>query len=79
MKRGMTLVMQDVLFSLYLGRGFSVPEANKNTIPLPDSDFDELVFYYPQSGLDPQPGYQSKIFAETCELLKIGRRIMVFL
>jgi len=55
-----------------------VPDANRNTIPVPfvDSDFDQLVWHYPPSGVAPQPTYMSRTFAETCELLRIGRRIM---
>ena len=55
-----------------------MPEADRNTIPVPfvDSDFDQLIWHYPPSGLQPQPTYLSRTFAETCELLRIGRRIM---
>jgi hypothetical protein len=73
-----TTFCQDVCWSLYVGREFSVPDANRTTIPVPfvDSDFDQLVWHFPPSGIPPQPTYMSRTFAETCELLRIGRRIM---
>src|ERR1700730_4176026 len=69
---------QDVCWSLYVGREFCVPEADRKNIPVPfvDSDFDQLIWHHPPSGLQPQPTYLSRTFAETCELLRIGRRIM---
>jgi hypothetical protein len=70
---------QDVCWSLYVGREFCVPEPASNTsIPVPfvDSEFDQLPWHYPPSGVPPQPNRLSWTFAETCELLKIARRIM---
>jgi hypothetical protein len=70
---------QDVCWSLYVGRDFCVPElARDTTIPVPfvDSEFDQILWHYPPSGIPPQPNMLSCTFAETCNLLKIARRIM---
>lgn len=70
---------QDVCWSLYVGRDFSVPApSDRKNIPVPfvDSDFDQMPWHYPQSKLSPQPNFLSKIFSGSCELLIIARRIM---
>lgn len=72
---------QDVNWSLYVGRDFCVrapSESEFRDMPIPfvDSELDKLPFHHPPSGVPSQPNYLSKIFASTCELLVVARRIM---
>ncbi|EAU83894.2 hypothetical protein CC1G_11988 [Coprinopsis cinerea okayama7 len=76
-----TIFAQDVNWSLYVGRDFCVrapTESDFKDMPVPfvDTEFDKLPFHHPPSNIPPQPGYLSKVFASTCELLVIARRIM---
>ncbi|TFK25471.1 hypothetical protein FA15DRAFT_358461 [Coprinopsis marcescibilis] len=76
-----TIFAQDVNWSLYVGRDFCVrapTETDFKDMPVPfvDSEFDQITFHHPPSGVPPQPCYLSKTFASACELLVIARRIM---
>ena len=74
-----TTFAQDVNWSLYVGREFCVRDPSEMDMPVApyvDTELDELPFHHPPSGIPPQPNQLSKIFASTCELLVIGRRIM---
>ncbi|KAG6918313.1 hypothetical protein DXG01_015405 [Tephrocybe rancida] len=76
-----TIFTQDVCWSLYVGRDFSIPstsgsESKRISIPFVDAEFDSVQWYYPPSGIAPQPNILSKTFAASCELLMIARRIM---
>ncbi|KAF9555002.1 hypothetical protein CPC08DRAFT_643525, partial [Agrocybe pediades] len=72
---------QDVCWSLYVGRDFSVSapldaEAKEIVAPFVDSEFDQMPFVHPPARIEPQPNYLTKTFEATCELLLISRRIM---
>ncbi|TFK73146.1 hypothetical protein BDN72DRAFT_247733 [Pluteus cervinus] len=74
-----TTLCQDVCWSLYVGRDFSVQvPSDLRGIPVPfvDSDFDEIMWVYPPSGLQPQPNNLSKTFAASCQLLLMARQVM---
>ncbi|KAG5644488.1 hypothetical protein DXG03_008315 [Asterophora parasitica] len=74
-----TIFTQDVCWSLYVGRDFSIPstsDAKRIPIPFVDAQFDAVSWYYPPSGIPPQPNFLSTTFAASCELLLIARRIM---
>ncbi|KAF5384224.1 hypothetical protein D9615_003446 [Tricholomella constricta] len=74
-----TIFTQDVCWSLYVGRDFSIPstsDAKRIPIPFVDAQFDSVPWYYPPSGIPPQPNFLSTTFAASCELLLIARRIM---
>ncbi|RDB17161.1 Nitrogen assimilation transcription factor nirA [Hypsizygus marmoreus] len=74
-----TIFTQDVCWSLYVGRDFSIPssmESKRIPIPFVDSDFDSIPWHYPPSGIPPQPNFLSTTFAASCQLLMIARRIM---
>ncbi|KAG5653175.1 hypothetical protein H0H81_001892 [Sphagnurus paluster] len=75
-----TIFTQDVCWSLYVGRDFSIPAASVDSkrIPAPfvDAQFDSVQWYYPPSGIPPQANFLSTTFAASCELLLIARRIM---
>jgi hypothetical protein len=76
-----TIFAQDVNWSLYVGRDFCVrgpTESDFKDMPVPfvDSEFDQMPFHHPPTGLEPRPAYLSKNFASACELLVIARRIM---
>ncbi|KAH6911585.1 hypothetical protein BKA70DRAFT_860549 [Coprinopsis sp. MPI-PUGE-AT-0042] len=76
-----TIFAQDVNWSLYVGRDFSVRAPTENDfkdmpVPYVDTEYDQIPFDHPASGIPPRPGYLSKTFASTCELLVIARRIM---
>ncbi|KAG6811774.1 hypothetical protein H0H92_005904 [Tricholoma furcatifolium] len=69
---------QDVCWSLYVGRDFSIPSTDSKRIPIPfvDTEFDSLPWCYPPSGVAPQANHLSKTFAASCKLMMIARRIM---
>ncbi|GLB39659.1 putative fungal specific transcription factor [Lyophyllum shimeji] len=74
-----TTFTQDVCWSLYVGRDFSIPSTSDGKrIPIPsvDPQFDSVPWYHPPSGVPPQPNFLSTTFAASCELLMIARRIM---
>ncbi|THV02241.1 hypothetical protein K435DRAFT_749764 [Dendrothele bispora CBS 962.96] len=74
-----TTFSQDVCWSLYVGRDFSMPEpSEKQKIPVPfiDTDYDQIPWEHPPSKIPPQANYLSRTFAATCELLMIARRVM---
>ncbi|KAF8064999.1 hypothetical protein FPV67DRAFT_1671298 [Lyophyllum atratum] len=74
-----TIFTQDVCWSLYVGRDFSIPatsDTKRIPIPFVDAEFDSVQWYYPPSGIPPQPNFLSTTFAASCELLMIARRIM---
>ncbi|KAF7967505.1 hypothetical protein HWV62_41412 [Athelia sp. TMB] len=74
-----TTFSNDVCWSLYVGRDFCVSsptDLQRIPVPFVDSGFDQIPWHYPASGIDPQPNYLSRTFVETCELLRIARRIM---
>lgn len=74
-----TLFGQDVCWSLYVGRDGCVPSpSDHQSLPFPfvDSEYDQLDWHYPASGIPPQPNYLSRTFAVTCELLRIARTII---
>jgi hypothetical protein len=74
-----TTFSNDVCWSLYVGRDFCVSSpSDLQRIPVPfvDSGFDQISWHYPPSNIEAQPNYLSKTFVETCELLRIARRIM---
>ncbi|KAG6861013.1 hypothetical protein C0995_004866 [Termitomyces sp. Mi166 len=75
-----TIFTQDVCWSLYVGRDFSIPfyttSLKRIPIPIVDARFDSVPWYHPPSGIAPQPNCLSKTFAASCELLMIARRIM---
>lgn len=76
-----TIFAQDVNWSLYVGRDFSVRAPTENDfkdmpVPYIDTEYDLVPFDHPASGIPPRPGYLSKTFASTCEVLAIARRIM---
>jgi hypothetical protein len=71
-----------VCLSFYVGRTGIIPsplEDSNIPIPFVDSEYDQIPWYYPRSGIPSQPNYLSRTFAETCELLKIAKQIMSFL
>ncbi|CAK5284862.1 unnamed protein product [Mycena citricolor] len=72
-----TTFTQDVCWSLYVGREFSLP-APSETVPVPfvDTASDQIAWSYSNSGLDPQANYLSSTFSATCDLLLIARKIM---
>ncbi|KNZ79271.1 Nitrogen assimilation transcription factor nit-4 [Termitomyces sp. J132] len=75
-----TIFTQDVCWSLYVGRDFSIPFSSNSLkripIPIVDTEFDSVPWYHPPSGIASQPNYLSKTFAASCELLMIARGIM---
>jgi len=74
-----TTFSNDVCWSLYVGRDFCVSsptDLQRIPVPFVDSGFDQIPWHHPASNIDPQPNYLSRTFVETCELLRIARRIM---
>jgi len=72
---------QDVCWSLYVGRDFTVSapldaEAKEIIAPFVDTEFDQMPFVHTPARIEPQPNYLTKTFESTCELLLISRRIM---
>jgi hypothetical protein len=77
-----TTFSADVFWFIFVGREFSISlPSDLQTIPVPfvDSGFDSLLWLYPPSNLAPQPNNLSRIFAATCELFMVARRIMEIL
>lgn len=74
--------LQDVCWSLYVGRDFCVAAPIEADTPKVismshiDTEFDEMPWFYPPAGLAPQPNHLTKTFEATCRLLMIARRIM---
>ncbi|KAI0083369.1 fungal-specific transcription factor domain-containing protein [Irpex rosettiformis] len=72
---------QDVCWSLYIGRdcALSAPK-DKELIPVPfvDSEFDHEQWMWEPSNLPAQKSNVAGVFAATCELLRIARRVMDF-
>ncbi|KAF9453398.1 hypothetical protein P691DRAFT_755650 [Macrolepiota fuliginosa MF-IS2] len=72
-----TTYCQDVCWSLYVGREYCIPTASKSIpIPFADADFDKMDWVYPPAGTQAQPGYESKTFSSSCQLLMITKSIM---
>ena len=72
---------QDVCWSLYIGRDCAMaPPKEGQGVPVPfvDSEFDHEPWAWEPSGLPPQKSNIASVFAATCELLRIGRRVMDF-
>lgn len=72
-----TTFCQDVCWSLYVGREYCI-QSTSRTVPIPfaDADFDKMDWVYRPAGTQPQPGYESKTFSATCQLLMIAKGIM---
>ena len=72
---------QDVCWSLYIGRdcALSAPK-DKELVPVPfvDSEFDHEQWIWEPSNLPAQKSNVASVFAATCELLRIARRVMDF-
>ncbi|GJE99786.1 fungal specific transcription factor domain-containing protein [Phanerochaete sordida] len=71
---------QDVCWSLYIGRDCAMAPPKEPVIPVPfvDSEFDHEPWVWDPSGLPPQKSNIASVFQATCELLRIGRRVMDF-
>jgi hypothetical protein len=77
-----SLFVTDVYWSLYVGRDFCLPDpevdVNEGRILLPavDKEIDETSWWWSESNVPEQPSRITGTFRSTCELMKIGRRIM---
>ena len=56
------------------------PPKEGQVVPVPfvDSEFDHEPWVWEPSGLPPQKSNIASVFAATCALLRIGRRVMDF-
>lgn len=76
-----TFSLQDTLWSLYIGRdcALAAPIAGQMVpVPFVDSEFDHEPWVWEPSGLPPQKSNIASVLQATCELLRIGRRVMDF-
>ncbi|KAI0337043.1 hypothetical protein BDW22DRAFT_1433627 [Trametopsis cervina] len=76
-----TTFCQDVCWSLYIGRDCALSAPNDSQlIPVPyvDSEFDHEPWIWEPSKLPAQKSNIASVFAATCELLRIARRVMDF-
>jgi len=72
-------ILQDVCWSLYVGRDFCVPAPDLDfPMPVVDTALDQMPWVHgpPDPQAPSQPNYLTKTFEATCELLAISRRIM---
>ena len=75
----LSLLWQDVCWSLYVGRETTVAEpigVKATPILHIDPKFDEMTWFHPPAQIPPQPNNLTKTFEATCRLLLIARRIM---
>lgn len=73
--------IQDVCWSLYIGRDCALAAPKDGQIvpvPFVDSDFDQEPWVWEASKLPAQRSNVASVFAATCELLRIARRVMDF-
>lgn len=72
-----TSVLQDVFWSLGVGRDFCIPGVSTSiVVPFADADFDKMDWVYRPTGMQPQPGYEATTFQATCGLAVIAKKIM---
>ncbi|KAJ7028672.1 fungal-specific transcription factor domain-containing protein [Mycena alexandri] len=73
-----TIFSMDVCWALYFGHDFMGPPPDRRTISLPvvDTQLDQIPWFYAPSNIPPQPNLLTLIFLKSSTLFLIGHKIV---